>query len=99
MKYEHLKRDRVLHNDETEITSNPKYVVVVLHNMGLTNCKPSPTPSVTVSVKRKADDDVDLDMQKEQREAAVPIIFGLGQSDGGVLDALWNPVRAIRETK
>ena len=26
MKYEHLKRERVLHDDKTEITPNPKYL-------------------------------------------------------------------------
>ena len=42
MKYENLKRERVLHN---KITPNPKHLRVVLHSMGLTNCKPAPTPS------------------------------------------------------
>ena len=64
MKYEHLNRERVLHNDKTEITPNPKYLRVVLHSMEQTNCKPAPTPSVVRSVKHKPDDDVDLDMQE-----------------------------------
>ena len=52
-KYEHLKRERVLHNDRTEITPNPKYLGVVLHSTRLTSCKPAPTPSVTGSVKHE----------------------------------------------
>ena len=43
---------------------NPKYLRVVLHSMGLANCKPAPTPSVAGSVKQKPDDDADLDMQE-----------------------------------
>ena len=64
MKYEHLEHERVLHNDKTEITPNPKYLRVVLHCMRLTNCKPAPTPSAAGSVKHTPDDDVDLDMQE-----------------------------------
>ena len=64
MKYEYLERERVLHNGKTEITPNPKYLRVVFHNMGLTNCKPAPTPSVAGPVKHKLDDDVDLGMQE-----------------------------------
>ena len=59
MKYEQLKRERVLHNEKTEIAPNP-----MLHRMGLTNCKPAPTPSVAGCVKRKHVGDVDLDMQE-----------------------------------
>ena len=59
-RYEHLKRRRVLYNDRPEIVPNAKYLRVVLHNMGLTNCKPAPTPSVAGSI----DDDADLDMQE-----------------------------------
>ena len=43
---------------------NAKYLRVVLHSTGLTNCKPAPTPCVVGSVKHKPDDDVDLDMQE-----------------------------------
>ena len=64
MKYEHLKRERVLHNDRAEITPNPKYLRVVLHSMGLTNCRPAPMPNVAGSVKHKPDNDVGLDMQE-----------------------------------
>ena len=39
MKYEHFQRERVLHNDKTEITPNPKYLRAMLYSMGLTNCK------------------------------------------------------------
>ena len=49
-RYEHLKRERVLHEDRTEIVPNPKYLRVVLRSMGLTTCKPAPAPSVTESV-------------------------------------------------
>ena len=63
MNYEHLMRERVLHNDKTEITPNPKHLRVVLHSVELTNCRPAPTPSVGGSVKHKPDDDVDLDVQ------------------------------------
>ena len=58
----HLKRERVLHYDRTEITPNPKYLRVVSHSMELTNCKPAPMPSVGRSVKHKLYDDVDFDM-------------------------------------
>ena len=64
MKYEHLKRERVLNKDKNGITPNPTYLRVVLRSMGLTTCKPAPTPSVGGSVKHKLDDDVDLDMQE-----------------------------------
>ena len=64
MRYEHLKRGRVLHNDRTEITPNTKYLRVVLHSMEMTNCKPLPTPSVPGSAKHKLDDDADLDMEE-----------------------------------
>ena len=65
MRYEHPKRERVLHNDRTQITPNQKYLRVVLHTMGLTNCKPAPSPSVAGSVQQKPDDDdADLDMQE-----------------------------------
>ena len=64
MRYEHLKRERVLHNDRTEIVPNPKNLRVVLHSKGLANCKPAPTPSVAGPVKQKSDDDADLDMQE-----------------------------------
>ena len=47
MNFEHLKRERVLHSDNTEITPNPKYLRAVLHSMRLTNCKPAPTPSAS----------------------------------------------------
>ena len=42
---------------------SPKYLRVVLHSMGLTNCKPAPTTSGAGSVKQNPDDDADLDMQ------------------------------------
>ena len=64
MRYEHLKRERVLHNDTTEITPNQKFVIVVLHSMVLTNCTPTPTPTVVGSVKHEPDDDVDLGVQE-----------------------------------
>ena len=64
MGYKHLKRERVLHNDRTDIVPNPKYLRVVLHNMALANCKPAPTPSAAGSVKQKLDDDADLDVQE-----------------------------------
>ena len=64
MRYEHLKRERVLYNDRTEIVPDAKYLRVVLHSTGLANCKPAPTPSVAGSVKQKPDDDADLDMQE-----------------------------------
>ena len=51
MRYEHLKRERVLHEDRTEIVPNPRYLRVVLHSMGLATCKRAPTPSVAGSVK------------------------------------------------
>ena len=63
VRYEHLKRERVLHNDKTQITPNLKCLRVVLHSMGLTTCKSAPTPSTAGSAKHKPDDDVDLDMQ------------------------------------
>ena len=63
MVYERLERERLLHNDRTEIVPNPDYLRVVLHSMGLTNCKPAPTPSVAGSVTQKPDDDADLDME------------------------------------
>ena len=50
-------------NDRTEITPNPKDLRVVLHSMGLANCKPAPTPSAAGSIKHKPDDDVDMDIQ------------------------------------
>ena len=61
---DHLKRERVLHNDKTEITPNHKFLRVVLHSMGLTNCKPTPTPSVVGCVKHRSYDDVDLGVQE-----------------------------------
>ena len=64
MRYEHLKRERVLHNDKTEITKKQKFLRVVLHSMVLTNCKTTPTPSVVGSVKHTPDDEVDLGMQE-----------------------------------
>ena len=64
MRYEHLKRERLLHNDRTEVTPKPKYLRVVVHSMGLTNVKPAPTPSTAGSAKHKPDDDADLDMQE-----------------------------------
>ena len=64
MKYEHLKRERVLHNDKTETKPNLYYLRVVLHCMELTSCKPAPTPSEAGSVKQQLDDDADLDMQE-----------------------------------
>ena len=51
MRYEHLKRERVLHEDRTEIVPNSKYLRVVLYSMGLAICKPAPAPSVARSVK------------------------------------------------
>ena len=56
MKYEHLKRERVLHKKRTEITPNPKCLRVVFHSMVRTNGKPAPTPSVAGSVKHKLGD-------------------------------------------
>ena len=44
-------------------------------------------------------DNEDGQDENEQQEAAVRIISEPGQSDGEVLDALGNLVRAIRETK
>ena len=38
---EHLKRERVLHNDKTEIVSDAKYPRVVLHSMELTKLQNS----------------------------------------------------------
>ena len=64
MRYEDLKRERVLHEDRTEIVPNPKYLRVVSRRMGLTSCKPAPTPSVAGSVKQKPDDDAELDAQE-----------------------------------
>ena len=64
VRYEHLERERVLHNDRTEIVPNPKYLRVVLHSMALTNCEPAPTPSGAGSVKQKPGDDAYLDMQE-----------------------------------
>ena len=51
MRYEHLKRERVLHEDRTEIVPKPMYLRVVLRSMGLTTCKLAPAPSVAGSVK------------------------------------------------
>ena len=51
MRYEHLKRDRMLHEDRTEIVPNSKCLRVVLYSMGLATCKPAPAPSVAGSVK------------------------------------------------
>ena len=48
----------------TEITPNHKFLRIVLHSMGLTNCKPTPTPSVVGCVKHRSDDDVDLGVQE-----------------------------------
>ena len=53
MEYEHLKRERVLHNDRTEIAPYPKFLRVVLHSMGLTNCRPAPTLIIAGPVKQK----------------------------------------------
>ena len=64
MRYEHLKRERVLCSDRTEIVLNAKHLRVVLHSMELTKGKPALTPSVAGSVKQKPDDDADLDMQE-----------------------------------
>ena len=66
MRYEHLKRERVLHNDRTEIVPNPKFLRAVLPSMEPTNCKPAATPSVAGSVKQKPTDDADLDMQERR---------------------------------
>ena len=63
-RYGHFRRDRVLRKDRTEITPNQKKMRVVLHSMGLTNCKPAPTPSEAGSVKQKRDGGTDLDMQE-----------------------------------
>ena len=62
MKFKHFKRERVLHDDRTEIVPNG----AVLQTMVLTNCTPAPTPSVVGSVKQKVDDDVSLDMQERR---------------------------------
>ena len=50
--YEHLKRERVLYNDRTDTVPSPKYLRVVLHSMGLTNCKAAPKPTVAGHVKQ-----------------------------------------------
>ena len=63
MRYENLKRERVLHEDRTEIVPNSKYLRVVLRSMGLPSCKLAPTPSVAGSVKQKPDD-AELDTQE-----------------------------------
>ena len=63
MRYEHLKHERVLHDDRTEIVPSPQYLRVVLHSMELTNCEPAPTPSGAGAVKQNPDDDADLDLQ------------------------------------
>ena len=64
MRYEHLKRERVLHEDRTEIVPNPKYLRVVLHSIGLTNCTAAPTPNVAGSVTKKPDNDAELETQE-----------------------------------
>ena len=64
-RYEHSKGERVLHNDRTEIVPNPKYFRVVLHSMGLANCKQARTPSVAGPVEQKPDD-ADLDIQERR---------------------------------
>ena len=46
MRYEHVKCERVLHDDRTYIVPNSKCFGVVLQSMVLTNCKQAPTPSV-----------------------------------------------------
>ena len=51
MRYEHLKRERVLHEDRTEIVPKPMYLRAVLRSMGLTNFNAAPTPSAAGSVK------------------------------------------------
>ena len=51
MRYEHLKRERVLHGDRTEIVPSPKYLRAVLRSMGLTNFNSAPIPSAAGSVK------------------------------------------------
>ena len=37
VRYERLERERVLHNDRTEIVPNPEHLRVVLHSMALAN--------------------------------------------------------------
>ena len=66
MRYEHVKRRHVLHNDSTETVPNATLLRVVLHSMELTSCKPAPTPSVAGSVEQKIDGDAHLDMQRVQ---------------------------------
>ena len=64
MRYEHLKRERVLHENRAETVPNPKHLRRVLHSMCLTSCKSAPTPSTAGSVKQKLDDDAQLDTQE-----------------------------------
>ena len=66
MRYEHFKRERVLHNDMIEIVPNPKHFGVVLQSTLLTNCKQAPTPSVVGFVKQKFDDGAVLDTQERR---------------------------------
>ena len=56
-------------------------------------------PGVGPQRKVRDGDKEDNRDENEQLEAAVRIISDPGQSDGGVLDALGNLVRAIRGTK
>ena len=46
MRYEHVKCERVLHDDRTYIVPNSKCFGVVFQSIVLTNCKQAPTPSV-----------------------------------------------------
>ena len=61
-KYEHFKRERLLHDERTEIMPNG----AVLQSMVLTNCTPAPTPSVVGSVKQKFGDGAVVDMQERR---------------------------------
>ena len=100
MIYEHVKCERVLHDDRTYIVPNSKCFGVVLQSMVLTNCKQAPTPSVAGFVKQKLDADLDMqecrhadaDAELETKSSLVHRLRQLMQWDGLVLDRHGNSV-------
>jgi hypothetical protein len=62
--YEHLKRERRLHDDRAEITPNRKYLDHVVLALNLENAKCVPTPSVAANMHQDESEDASLEFQE-----------------------------------